>query len=150
MNRVAVLTWCLAAALGCATGGGHASHLVGSGDVSSVNAKEQITIGGTVRSTAYRVDTLTVIGYAVRTTGTASGTWSIQYSNDYSPGVDDPTSDAKWGTYTLGTSPPAASGSPQTFPIPIDFYEFKYIRIKFTGSGGTGVATIVLQAKGPS
>ena len=88
------------------------------------------------------------IGCAVRTAGTATGTWSVLYSNDFVPGVDSPTDLTKWDTYTLATTPPAASGSAQKFGIAIDAFEFKYIRLQFTGSAGAGTATIVWQMKG--
>ena len=126
-----------------------ASHRVGAGAY-NVSAAETMTIGGTVRSVARLVSDFSDIGYAVRTTGTASGTWAVQYSNDYLPGVDDPTSDAKWDTYTSSsyTTPPAAAGSAQTFGVELNFFSYKYVRIKFTGSGGTGPALLLFTAKG--
>jgi len=111
-------------------------------------ADSTLNIGATVRSKPLNVGQAIAIGYAIRTTGTASGTWSVQYSNDFVDGVDDPTSDAKWDTYTLSTTPPAASGSAQTFGIQLDFFEYKYVRIKFTYASGAGTAFIAAQMKG--
>jgi hypothetical protein len=88
------------------------------------------------------------LGIAFRTSGTASGAWAIRYSNDYQPGVDSLTDDTKWDTYTLSSSPPAAAGSPQTFGILLDNYEFAWERVYFVGSGGSGSATIVTNMKG--
>lgn len=120
------------------------------------NFTETINLGATVRSTALPVKVISFVGYALRTTGTAAGAWSIQYSNDFIPGFqpgafpagDDPTSDAKWDTYTLTTTPPAAAGAPQTFGIVLDFYEYAFIRIKFTYASGAGSALIIAQSKG--
>lgn len=88
------------------------------------------------------------IGCAVRTTGTASGAWSVLYSNDYVPNVDSLSDLTKWDTYTLSTTPPAAAGSAQKFGIAIDAFEFKFIRLQFAGTGGAGTSTIIWQMKG--
>ena len=100
---------------------------------------ETMSLGTTGTSTAQQVAAEDQLGFAVRTTGTASGTWLIQYSND---GLN-------WDTYnpTGMTLPPAASGSPQTFGITINFYEFGWVRIQFTNTGGTGTATIQTQMR---
>lgn len=112
------------------------------------NHQETISLGATIRSAALNVQTAWTVGYAIRTSGTAAGSWSVQYSNDYVPGVDDPTSDAKWDTYSLSTSPPDATGAAQTFGIALDSYEYAYARIKFTRTSGTGSAFIATQMKG--
>jgi hypothetical protein len=104
----------------------------------------------TFRTNALDVSAIDRIGYAIRTggAGTLVGTWTVQYSNDYVPNVDAQSSDAKWDTYTLTTSPPAASGAPQTFGIILDDYEYKYVRIKFTYTSGTGDVSVFTQMKG--
>lgn len=102
----------------------------------------------TFRTQALDVSTAERIGYALRTTGTLAGTWRVQYSNDFIPGVDDPTADTKWDEYTLTTNPPDAAGAAQTFGIVLDDYEYKFVRIKFTRTGGTGTVEIWTQMKG--
>ena len=102
----------------------------------------------TFRTTALNVSTIDRIGYAIRTTGSLEGTWRVQYSNDYIPRVDDPTSDAKWDEYTLDVNPPDAAGSGQTFGIPLDDFEYAFVRIKFTRSAGTGTVEVWYQGKG--
>jgi hypothetical protein len=102
----------------------------------------------TFRTKALNVATATWIGYAIRTTGTLAGTWRVQYSNDFIDGVDDATSDAKWDEYTLTSNPPDAAGAAQTFGVVLDDYEYKYVRIKFTRSGGTGDVELWAQIKG--
>lgn len=99
------------------------------------------------------------IGYAIRTTGTMAGTWTVQYSNDFVSGVDyskpgldtsGGTADAKWDTYnpTGFVTPTAATGSAQTFGIQLDSYEYAFVRLKFTLSSGTGTAIVAAQMKG--
>lgn len=102
----------------------------------------------TFRTKALEVPTAERIGYQLRTSGTLAGTWRIQYSNDFIPGFDDPTSDAKWDEYTLTTNPPDAAGAAQTFGIVLDDYEYKFVRIKMTRSGGTGTVEVWTQMKG--
>jgi len=109
---------------------------------------ETVSLAATVRSSAVTTVRYDTLGIAVRTTGTATGTWTIQYSNDFILGVDDPTLDTKWDTYTLSSTIPAAAGSAQTFGVILDNYEFAWERVKFTSTGGTGSALIVTQLKG--
>lgn len=125
------------AAMGCGITGGAAPHphRVGSMPFSFA---ETVNIGTSATSSAQYVGADDNIGFAVTTTGTASGTWTIQYSND---GVN-------WDTYTTTTSPPAATGSPQTFGITLDFFEFAYVRIAFANTGGSGASSIKTQLKG--
>lgn len=109
---------------------------------------ETISLAATVRSTALNVGAIDSIGYALRTTGNAAGTWRVQYSNDFIPGVDDATLDTKWDEYTLAANPPDAAGSAQTFGIRLDAYEYKFVRIKFSYTSGAGSALIAAQMKG--
>lgn len=122
-------------------------HRVGARTISQVTETLSLA-AGTDRSQPIAAATYDNIGIAVRSTGTASGTWTIHYSNDYQPGVDSLTDDTKWDTYTLSTTPPAAAGSGQTFGVVVDSYEFAWIRTYFVNSGGTGSATIITNVKG--
>ena len=100
---------------------------------------EALTLGNATVTTAARYTGLiSSVSYAVVSTGTATGAWTVEYSND----------NVTWDTYTLTSTPPAAAGSGQTFAINLDLYEPAYVRLKFTGSGGTGAATVVTQMKG--
>lgn len=130
-----ILLFAAALALSCAT----TAHQTPRGKVALNPAyfAETISIGSTVNSTALRTNNIFLVGYSISTAGTATGTWGIQYSND----------NVTWDTYTLSTTPPAATGSPQVFGIVIDNYEFAFIRILFSGTGGSGSATIVAVTK---
>lgn len=142
MGKILVVLAMLVA--GCSTSPS-ASH--GKVALNPAYLSETVNIGSTVRSTVLRVSNNSFIGYAIRTSGTASGTWAVQYSNDYVAGTDSPSSDAKWDTYTLSSTPPAASGSPQTFGIVLDNYEYAFVRWIFTNTGGAGSALSVAQIK---
>ena len=109
---------------------------------------DKLSLAATVRSGAKLVPARGLVSFAFRTTGTASGTWRVQYSPDYVDGVDDPTSDAKWDEYSLPANPPDAAGAAQTFAVVVDDYEFRWIRIKFTRTGGSGTAEIWTQVMG--
>lgn len=104
----------------------------------------------TFRTVALNVSGSTWVGYSLRTTTSDGiGAWSIQYSNDFDPIVDSPTSDAKWDTYTLTTTPPNSASANQTFGIVLDDYEYKYVRIKYTRTSGTLTTVLVAsQMKG--
>lgn len=74
-----------------------------------------------------------IVSYFVNSPGsTATGAWTVECSND---GVT-------FTTYTLTSSPPAAAGSAQTFGVAIVGFEYAWVRLKFTGTGGAGTATV--------
>lgn len=127
--------------LGCST----AHHAVGMPS----GLTETLNIGATIRSTPFDATQTEVISYAVRSTGTSAGSWALMYSNDYVIGVDDPTSDAKWDVYNPAgwVTPPAASGSGQTFGVTAGFYEFKWARLRYTYTSGAGSALVAVRAK---
>jgi hypothetical protein len=139
-----------AALAGCATPGtaDQPSGRTVVGAAQATSLLETMDLGATNRSSARPVVRYDNIGIAVRTTGTSAGAWSIQYSNDFIPGTDATSSDAKWDTYTLTTTPPAAAGAAQVFGITLDSFEFAWERIKYTYTSGAGSATIVTQLKG--
>lgn len=113
----------------------------------SAGIYSKVSLAATVRTAPFLANgQFSTIFYAVRTTGTATGSWVVQYSNDYVDGVDDPTSDAKWDTYTLPTSIADAIGSAQVFGVLLDFYEPRWVRIKFTRTGGSGTGEFWLTA----
>lgn len=99
---------------------------------------ETLTLGNsTVTTVAQQMAPSWIVSYFVNSTGTATGTWTVECSND----------GTTFTTYTLTTSPPAAAGSGQTFGVSIVGYEFAYVRLKFTGSGGAGSATVTTVKK---
>lgn len=110
---------------------------------------ENLVMGATCWSQPVPVAGASTVSFAVRSTGNAFGSWSVQYSNDYAPSVDALSSEAKWDTYSPSgfSAPPAASGSGQTFSVVLDGYEFAWARLKFTYTSGSSTATIAVCAK---
>lgn len=102
----------------------------------------------TVRTTAVRLQGGNRLSFAVRSSGTATGNWRVQYSNDFSPDRDDPTADTKWDEYTLTSNPPDAAGAGQTFGVIVDNYQFTWARLKFTSTGGSGTADVFTEVQG--
>lgn len=115
-----------------------------------LNFQVLLAQAATFRTNPLEVNAIDKIGYSVRTTTSDGvGAWSIQYSNDFIPGVDDPTVDTKWDTYTLTTTPPNSASANQTFGIVLDDYEYKFVRIKYTRTSGTlNTVTVFAQMKG--
>lgn len=100
---------------------------------------DKINLAATVRTAAIPVMGAPIFAYAFRTTGTATGNWRVQGSNDFIPGTDDATQDTKWDTYTPAAGNPAdAAGSAQTFSINLPNFPYLYARVKFTRTGGSG------------
>lgn len=101
----------------------------------------------TFRTAALNVSAGDRIGYAIRTTtADGIGSWSVQYSNDFVPGVDDPTLDTKWDDYPLPAPPPDSASADQKFGISLVDYEYTFVRIKFTRTAGT-LTTVFVAAQ---
>jgi hypothetical protein len=122
---------------------------------------ENLNLTQTLWSFALEVPMGSIIAYAVRATGAPTGTLIVQYSNDFIPGFqagnfpagDNPASDAKWDTFPITVTPPAFAGAPLTFPIQCSspstpFYPFKFVRLKYTFTSGSGNLFYACQIKG--
>lgn len=85
-------------------------------------------------------------------TGTPTGTFSVQGSLDYSPGLPQtaaPPGGANPGTWTPITLSPApvASGSSGVILLNLNQLAFPWIRVQYTNASGTGVLTGYISAK---
>jgi hypothetical protein len=112
------------------------------GAVNNYNAIpcETITLGSTTVFSANRL-TLSVdtLSYVVVTTGTWNGSYGLQGSNDNSTWID----------ITLPTTPPASTGSAQSFSLDYEGgWSKAYARVKFAGSSSTGSAQVCPVLKG--
>jgi len=81
-------------------------------------------------------------------TGSPVGTFSIQGSLDYSPGLsDDPVANpGTWVDLTLSATP-TASGAADQILIDMNQVPFPYIRVKYDATSGTGALDYLLLAK---
>jgi hypothetical protein len=91
---------------------------------------------GTDVITSTVVDTLNMvhIGIDARWTGTPSGSLDIEYSLD--------------GTnYFAGAAITDPAGSASSAQVTINNFAYRYVRVKYTNSSGTGVLNVYLTAK---
>ena len=85
------------------------------------------------------------ISYDVAWTGTPTGQWYVEVSNTYNPR----TGQGRWHELT-GFSPtlPAPAGAPGQFAVTIRKCGYRFIRLKYIGSGSTGQAEATAYATG--
>ena len=118
---------------------------------------ETITVSGaaTYLSTPVNTVVMDVVSYAVRAgagpvTATAPA-WL--YSNDYQPAPPGDTSPdqltdlTKWDTYTFSSPPPVLSGAGQKFGVSVVFYEYRWARLQFVVTSGSGSILIAYSGK---
>lgn len=96
------------------------------------------------------------VSYQFVWTGTPTGTFSLQGSNDYNPGTpqsggvqDGPANSGTWTAIAL-SSTPAASGSAGNALVNLNQLGFAFIRAVYTNASGTGVlnGTVVTKSLG--
>lgn len=144
MKRIStlILVAALSAAfVGCASSGA-TGHRLGAVNNNSQPPCETLALGVSVVHTAARL-TLSIDTWSaniVNLTGTASGTYTFEASND----------NTNWFPVTLPSSPPAlASGSPT--PIPVEYdggWPWGWLRVTYTGTSGSGTSSVCLVMKG--
>lgn len=86
-------------------------------------------------------------------TGTPTGTFFIEGSNSYNPGIpqagggpDGPASTGTWTALTLSPNP-VAGGSASNLLINLDDLAFAWIRVRYTNSAGSGTLNGWIAAK---
>lgn len=101
---------------------------------------ETIALGSTTVFSAARLTlSIDTLSYTVVTTGTWNGTYGLQGSADNSTWID----------ITLPTTPPASTGSAQSFSLDYEGgWSKAYARMKFAGSSSTGSASVCPVLKG--
>jgi hypothetical protein len=98
-------------------------------------------------STATHVMYSDNIGIQISWTGTTTGTFAIQASNDaVLPFNGGAPTGGTWSTYTV-TSPPTPAGTAGNGIITVNQFPFAFIRLAYTATSGTGTITAVLTAK---
>lgn len=101
-------------------------------------------ISGNVTSSAILVDQ--VYAYAIQAvvTGTSpNGTLKAQFSCDDVPSESDVTN---WSDVSGATVSISATG---TYGFLVEFAPYKWIRLVYTRTSGTGAINVTLNAKGP-
>lgn len=77
-------------------------------------------------------------------TGTPTGSFAVETSNDYDKNLNPDTS--HWVALTLSGSP-VATGAPDTILITLNQIPAPNIRLRYTSSGGTGSLDYRISAK---
>ena len=80
-------------------------------------------------------------------TGTTAGTFQVQASNDVGD-VKQPSSPGVTNWTDVASATAAPAGSAASGLIHLSDIGYKWLRVKFTRSAGTGAATIRIHAKG--
>ena len=104
----------------------------------------------TLQSPPTNISGLDDVGYSLSWTGTPNGTFTVQVSLDYSPGLaptDYPINAGTWSTLTLSTAI-TASGSPDNAFIDVTLVSAPWIRLVYTPSSSTGTLSVWVCGKG--
>lgn len=86
-------------------------------------------------------------------TGIPTGTFAIQGSIDYSPGVPQgggPANPGNWNSITLSPVPTAAGSGSFTYLLDLNELSFPWLRAQYTNSSASGALTGYLFAKSVS
>ena len=97
-------------------------------------------MSGTLTSQSVPVQYESNIGIQLVFTGSPTGTFTVQASND----------NLNWETMTFSEGAISASGSGSSHALSVKGFGFKWIRVVYTFSSGTGVLNGNLTAKGGS
>lgn len=95
-----------------------------------------------ISSAGVNTESVDNVGVELSWTGTPSGAWKIQASNSSTDGSNGTWTDL---SMTIGSQPTGAAGG---FLLDLNQFPFKYVRIVYTKTSGTGTANAYLYAKG--
>lgn len=104
----------------------------------------------TLQSNPTNISGMDDVGYSGSFTGAPVGTFSVQASVDYQPGLaptDYPINAGNWVTLPLNAAV-TASGSPDNFFIDITLISAPWIRLVYTPTSGTGTLSVWVVGKG--
>ena len=93
------------------------------------------------------------VSYQFNWTGTPQGSFSIQGSNDYAPGLPQTAEPpggqnaGTWNSLTLSTTPVAAGSGSYTYLVNLNQLAFAYVRAQYTNTTSSGVLTGYVMAK---
>jgi hypothetical protein len=104
----------------------------------------------TLQSNPTNISGMDDVGYSGSFTGAPVGTFSVQASVDYQPGLaptDYPINAGTWTTLPLNGTV-TASGSPDNFFIDVTLISAPWIRLVYTPTSGTGTLSVWVCGKG--
>ena len=105
-------------------------------------------MSASITSSATNINFLDNASIQLNFTGAPVGTFAVQGSLDYSPGINnDPLANAgNWVDLPLSVTP-TASGSPDVILMDLSMLPFPWIRVVYTRTSGTGSLNYYIVAK---
>jgi len=102
-----------------------------------------------VTSLITNINMISCVGYTLSWTGTPTGTFSVEVSQDYIQPVGVQPEQLDSGTWVPVTlsNPVVAAGVADTAFIDIDVTGAAYIRLKYTRTSGTGTLNATMAGK---
>ena len=101
------------------------------------------SLASSFNSAATNIQFLDSVGIQINATGTASGSFAVQVSQDY-----DPTKNVAGNWIALSLSgTPALSGAADNIEITLQQIPAQWLRVAWTATSGTGNCDIFVSAK---
>ncbi len=106
---------------------------------------KDVTMVGTITSKVVILTMGSSVGVTLQWTGTPSGAFTYEVSNNYSPD----TLLGDFSALTFGTAPTNPTGSADNDNVSLLVLPYAAMRIKYVASGSTGVLNAQLFSRGP-
>lgn len=104
-------------------------------------------MSASITSTPTNMDQVSILSYGMKWTGSPTGSFDVQVSDDYNDGSNGQTANAgTWNSLPMSAVVSAAGSSGNGF-YDIAFTGASWIRLVYTRSGGTGVLNVLCSAK---
>ena len=101
-----------------------------------------MSTAGTSISGSFNTLFIDDIGLQIMSTGTPTGTYVFEASNDSTDGTN-----GTWFAVTLASPPANPAGSGATVSASITFWCFAWLRMKYTRSSGSGTLDVIAVGK---
>jgi hypothetical protein len=93
----------------------------------------------TYTSSVVEIENLDNVYLQLETSGTPTGAYIVQVSNDYNQDAEGNVLNAgQWVTLNLSPSPTIAAGSPSPIGIDMNQLGAPFLRVQYTNASGTG------------
>ena len=93
----------------------------------------------TYTSPVVEIENLDNVYLQLESSGTMSGTYTVQVSNDYNQDAEgNVLNTGQWVTLTLSPVPTVVSGSPSPIGIDMNQLGAPFLRVQYTNTSGTG------------
>jgi hypothetical protein len=109
-----------------------------------------VAVSGTATytSTVVEIENLDNVYLQLESSGTMTGSYTVQVSNDYNQDNQGNVINAgQWVTLTLSPSPTVAAGSPSPIGIDCNQLGAPFLRVQYTNASGTGTVNAYVSGK---